>query len=102
MAEVAEATGVRTLAVAADVTDRAAVDAAVARVADELGRVDLLVNNAGVDRRRRGAGVGGRPRPVVGRRRQPRPRRRTCSCRAVVPGMLAARPRPDREPGQRA
>jgi NAD(P)-dependent dehydrogenase (short-subunit alcohol dehydrogenase family) len=48
MREVAEASGVRTLAVAADVTDRAAVDAAVARVADELGRVDLLVNNAGV------------------------------------------------------
>ena len=48
MAEVAETTGVRTLAVAADVTDRAAVDAAVARVADELGRIDLLVNNAGV------------------------------------------------------
>ena len=47
MAEVRESTGVRTLAVAADVTDRAAVDAAVARVADELGRVDLLVNNAG-------------------------------------------------------
>jgi len=48
MAEVAEASGVHTLAVAADVTDRAAVDAAVARVADELGRIDLLVNNAGV------------------------------------------------------
>jgi NAD(P)-dependent dehydrogenase (short-subunit alcohol dehydrogenase family) len=48
MAEVAEATGARTLAVAADVTDRASVDAAVARVADELGRVDLLVNNAGL------------------------------------------------------
>jgi NAD(P)-dependent dehydrogenase (short-subunit alcohol dehydrogenase family) len=48
MAEVAEASGVRTLAVAADVTDAAAVDAAAARVADELGRVDLLVNNAGL------------------------------------------------------
>jgi NAD(P)-dependent dehydrogenase (short-subunit alcohol dehydrogenase family) len=48
MAEVAGTSGVRTLAVAADVTDRAAVDAAVARVADELGRVDLLVNNAGM------------------------------------------------------
>ncbi|SDX58878.1 NADP-dependent 3-hydroxy acid dehydrogenase YdfG [Modestobacter sp. DSM 44400] len=47
MAEIAAATGARTLAVAADVTDRAAVDAAVARVAAELGPVDLLVNNAG-------------------------------------------------------
>ena len=48
MDEVAAATGARTLAVAADVTDRAAVDAAVARVHAELGRVDLLVNNAGL------------------------------------------------------
>jgi NAD(P)-dependent dehydrogenase (short-subunit alcohol dehydrogenase family) len=48
MAEVGAATGVRVLAVAADVTDRAAVDTAVARVVDELGRVDLLVNNAGL------------------------------------------------------
>jgi 3-oxoacyl-[acyl-carrier protein] reductase len=48
MAEVAEATGARTLAVAADVTDRASVEAAVARVVEELGQVDLLVNNAGL------------------------------------------------------
>jgi NADP-dependent 3-hydroxy acid dehydrogenase YdfG len=48
MAEVARATGARTLAVAADVTDRAAVDAAVARVLAEFGHVDLLVNNAGL------------------------------------------------------
>jgi 3-oxoacyl-[acyl-carrier protein] reductase len=48
MDEVAAATGARTLAVAADVTDRASVEAAVARVTDELGRVDLLVNNAGL------------------------------------------------------
>ena len=32
----------------ADVTDRAAVEAAVARVTEELGHVDLLVNNAGL------------------------------------------------------
>ena len=75
MTEVAESTGARTLAVAADVTDRAAVDTAVARVAAELGRVDLLVNNAGRGRRRRGADLGGRPGSVVGRRRRPRPRR---------------------------
>jgi NAD(P)-dependent dehydrogenase (short-subunit alcohol dehydrogenase family) len=48
MAEVAEVTGARTLAVAADVTDRAAVEAAVERVTAELGPVDLLVNNAGL------------------------------------------------------
>jgi NAD(P)-dependent dehydrogenase (short-subunit alcohol dehydrogenase family) len=48
MDEIAETTGARTLAVAADVTDRASVDAATARVAEELGPVDLLVNNAGL------------------------------------------------------
>jgi NAD(P)-dependent dehydrogenase (short-subunit alcohol dehydrogenase family) len=48
MAAVAEATGVRTLAVPADVTDRASVEAAVARVTEELGNVDLLINNAGL------------------------------------------------------
>ena len=48
MAEVGEATGSRTLTVAADVTDRAAVDAAVERVQRDLGPVDLLVNNAGL------------------------------------------------------
>jgi NAD(P)-dependent dehydrogenase (short-subunit alcohol dehydrogenase family) len=48
MEQVAAETGARTLAVAADVTDRAAVDAAVAQVEAELGRIDLLVNNAGL------------------------------------------------------
>jgi NAD(P)-dependent dehydrogenase (short-subunit alcohol dehydrogenase family) len=48
MAEVADDTGARTLAVPADVTDRASVEAAAARVTEELGNVDLLVNNAGL------------------------------------------------------
>ena len=48
MTEVADATGARTLAVAADVTDRTSVDAATARVAEELGPIDLLINNAGL------------------------------------------------------
>ena len=39
--------GRRALAVRCDVTDRGEVDAAVARVLDELGAVDILVNNAG-------------------------------------------------------
>ena len=39
--------GRRSLAVRCDVTDRAAVDAAVAQVVEELGSIDILVNNAG-------------------------------------------------------
>jgi len=39
--------GRRALAVRCDVTNRAEVDAAVARAAAELGPVDILVNNAG-------------------------------------------------------
>jgi len=48
MDDVAGATGARTLAVAADVTDPDAVRAAVDQVAAELGPVTLLVNNAGL------------------------------------------------------
>jgi NADP-dependent 3-hydroxy acid dehydrogenase YdfG len=39
--------GPSALAVEADVTDRAALDAAAARVGEELGGADVLVNNAG-------------------------------------------------------
>jgi 3-oxoacyl-[acyl-carrier protein] reductase len=39
--------GRRALAVRSDVTDRAQVDAAVSRVLEELGSVDILINNAG-------------------------------------------------------
>ncbi len=42
--------GGRAVAVGADVSDRAQVEAAVARVKDELGPVAVLVNNAGVIR----------------------------------------------------
>jgi NAD(P)-dependent dehydrogenase (short-subunit alcohol dehydrogenase family) len=40
-------TGVRVLAVKADVTDEAEVAALMARAEDELGRLDYLFNNAG-------------------------------------------------------
>src|SRR3954470_19318544 len=40
--------GDHALVVAADVADRAQVEAAVQRTVDELGRLDTLVNNAGV------------------------------------------------------
>ena len=48
MDEVAAATGGPTLAVAADVTDRSSVEAAVEREVADLGPIDLLVNNAGL------------------------------------------------------
>ena len=41
------AMGRRALAVRCDVTNRADVDAAVARAVEELGSVDILINNAG-------------------------------------------------------
>lgn len=37
------------MAVACDITDRAAVDAAVAQVTEQFGPIDVLVNNAGWD-----------------------------------------------------
>ena len=48
--ELARAHGVKAISLPADVSDRAAVDAAFARVAKELGRLDILVNNAGISR----------------------------------------------------
>src|SRR3954451_20540165 len=45
-AEEVRAMGRRSLAVRCDVTDREQVTAAVARTVDELGSVDILVNNA--------------------------------------------------------
>ncbi|MDX6355952.1 MAG: 3-oxoacyl-[acyl-carrier protein] reductase [Streptomyces sp.] len=46
--ETITAAGGKALAVGADVSDEAQVEAAVARVADELGAPTILVNNAGV------------------------------------------------------
>src|SRR5271165_984977 len=44
--------GITTIAVAADVTDKDAVGAMVARVRRELGRIDILINNAGINIRK--------------------------------------------------
>src|SRR6185295_18758606 len=47
--DVAARTGRRVLAVPADLTRPEAVQAAVARIRKEFGRIDILVNNAGGD-----------------------------------------------------
>jgi NAD(P)-dependent dehydrogenase (short-subunit alcohol dehydrogenase family) len=49
-AAIATALGPQALAVAADVSDPASVEAAVKRVAEAWGGVDVLVNNAGLHR----------------------------------------------------
>src|SRR3569833_1018240 len=46
------ARGVRAIAVATDVTDKDAVAAMIARVSGELGRIDILINNAGMSIRK--------------------------------------------------
>ena len=46
-AELGSATGSSLLGLACDVTDEAQVNACFARIGDELGRVDVLINNAG-------------------------------------------------------
>jgi NAD(P)-dependent dehydrogenase (short-subunit alcohol dehydrogenase family) len=49
---VGQATGQRTIAVEADVTDPDQVRAAISRVREQLGRLDILINSAGVNIRR--------------------------------------------------
>lgn len=49
-ARLVEASGARAIAVGADITDRAAVEAAVTHAEEHLGPTDVLVNNAGWDR----------------------------------------------------
>ena len=47
--EIADATGRTVLPIVLDVTDRDSVEAAVAIAMDKLGRVDILINNAGIN-----------------------------------------------------
>jgi 2-dehydro-3-deoxy-D-gluconate 5-dehydrogenase len=44
--------GVKAISVVADVTDQAAVGAMVERVSQEFGRIDILINNAGINIRK--------------------------------------------------
>lgn len=55
----------RITAIVADVTDQASVRAAIAQVVEAAGRVDVLVNNAGIN-------VEGRSRRSIPRASRPR------------------------------
>lgn len=48
-AEIADTYGVATLALCADITDRPAIDAAVAEIEAELGSLDIVVNSAAIN-----------------------------------------------------
>src|SRR5580765_5896245 len=47
-----KATGATAIPIAVDVTDKAAVAAMVERVRREFGRIDILINNAGINIRK--------------------------------------------------
>jgi 2-hydroxycyclohexanecarboxyl-CoA dehydrogenase len=49
-AEAIRAEGAKAIGVAVDVSDRAAVEAAIAQVRGELGRIGIMVTSAGIDR----------------------------------------------------
>ncbi len=57
VARLAAASGARALAIPTDVTDSHRVDRLMARTIDELGKVDVLVNNAGMVRDQGGAPI---------------------------------------------
>ena len=77
--------GRRILAVAANVTDNAQVEAAIARVEQEFGRLDVLVNNAGIVRDRRlGAMEEADWDAVIATNL----RSQFLTCKAALPGMV--------------
>jgi NAD(P)-dependent dehydrogenase (short-subunit alcohol dehydrogenase family) len=74
------------LPLAADVTSRAEVERAVAEATDAFGRVDVLVNNAGVVRDKRLVNLEEEDWDLVIATNL---KSQYLTCRAVVPGMIA-------------
>lgn len=78
--------GAKVMGFAADVTSRDAVDAAIAEATLAFGRIDVLVNNAGVVRDRRLVNLEEDDWDLV---LATNLKSQYLTCRAVVPGMIA-------------
>ncbi|HVR50126.1 MAG TPA: SDR family oxidoreductase [Pseudorhodoferax sp.] len=87
-ARIAAAHGVRTLAVAADVSDEASVATGCAQVAQQLGCIAVLVNNAGI-MQRESADHHSLPASDLQRMLAVHVGGASAMCAAVLPGMRA-------------
>src|SRR5260370_29540282 len=76
---------IRAIGVGVDVTDRVAVDSSIARVMEEFGRIDLLVNNAGIVRDRRFSKMEEEDWDAVVATNL---KSQFLTCKAVLPGMV--------------
>lgn len=78
-------TGRCVISVAADVTDKAQVDAAFAAITERFGRIDILVNNAGIVRDKRLVNMDETDWDAV---IAVNLKSQFLTCKAVVPGMI--------------
>jgi NAD(P)-dependent dehydrogenase (short-subunit alcohol dehydrogenase family) len=76
---------IRAIGVGVDVTDRGAVNSSIARVVEEFGRIDLLVNNAGIVRDRRFSKMEEEDWDAVVATNL---KAQFLTCKAVLPGMV--------------
>jgi NAD(P)-dependent dehydrogenase (short-subunit alcohol dehydrogenase family) len=76
---------IRAIGVGVDVTDRAAVESSMVRVVEEFGRIDLLVNNAGIVRDKRLFKMEEADWDVVVSTNL---KSQFLTCKAVLPGMV--------------
>ncbi len=80
-----KAEGIRAIGANVDLTDSAAVNAAIAEIYDQAGRIDMLVNNAGAVRDKRFLSMSDDDWDLV---IDTNLRSQFLCCRAVLPGMV--------------